>query len=213
MLPTPTPNSSPAPVVDMSPLVDAVAGATGALLALLSTYPLMTLNTRQHTEGRKKSESNATGSATRKKPGMVDELRTVIQEDGGVTSLYRGIEPAVVGTVTSQLVYNYWYAVFKNARVKRTGTQPGAMESLLIASLAGSINVVCTIPIWTVCVRMQAERNNTGNGNDASGKGEEFSGECGDDDGGDGDDENTLARKVRVARFPNPGLPVLPGQD
>ena len=52
----PTPRSSPAPDAsslagaDASPAVDAVAGAAGALLALLSTYPLMTLNTRQHTE-------------------------------------------------------------------------------------------------------------------------------------------------------------------
>lgn len=90
---------------------------------------------------------------------MVDELKSVIAEGDGISSLYRGIEPAVVGTVCSQLVYNYFYTIFRNAKVKsKNGNAPTALESLLIASLAGSINVVCTIPIWTVCVRMQAER-------------------------------------------------------
>ena len=141
-----------------------MAGAAGALLALLSTYPLMTLNTRQHTEGGKKGNDNKVSTndekkLTTKKPTMVDELKSVIAEGDGISSLYRGIEPAVVGTVCSQLVYNYFYTIFRNAKVKsKNGNAPTALESLLIASLAGSINVVCTIPIWTVCVRMQAER-------------------------------------------------------
>ena len=106
---------------------------------------------------------------------MMDELRAVAKEDGGLAGLYRGIEPAVIGTVTSQTVYNYVYASLRvaTARMKNKGVREknssgaaglGALESLAIASVAGSINVVLTIPIWTVCVRMQAERANEGEG-------------------------------------------------
>jgi adenine nucleotide transporter 17 len=179
----PTKRRSPAPDAaslagaDQSPTVDAVAGAAGALLALLSTYPLMTLNTRQHTERRaggadaKRAttgrDGDSYGTRTNAKPrrvSMFDELRAVAREDGGLKGLYRGIEPAVIGTVTSQTVYNYFYAVLRNASARRRrdakGEAPSALESLAIASVAGAINVLLTIPIWTVCVRMQAERAN-----------------------------------------------------
>ena len=109
----PTPRSSPATDAsslagaDASPAVDAVAGAAGALLALLSTYPLMTLNTRQHTErGADARARGGTRTHTRRRVSMMDELRAVAKEDGGLAGLYRGIEPAVIGTVTSQTVYN-----------------------------------------------------------------------------------------------------------
>ena len=180
----PTKRRSPAPDAaslagaDQSPTVDAVAGAAGALLALLSTYPLMTLNTRQHTERRARGaaskrattgrDGDSYGTRTNAKPksvSMFDELRAVAREDGGLSGLYRGIEPAVIGTVTSQTVYNYFYAVLRNASARRRqssakGEAPSALESLAIASVAGAINVLLTIPIWTVCVRMQAERAN-----------------------------------------------------
>ena len=135
-----------------------MAGAGGALLALLTTYPLMTLNTRQHTEF---NDRDARGDARGPPPprsSIPDQLIEVMREGGGVAALYRGIEPAVIGTVTSQAVYNYWYAILRGRHIRRNGANPGALSSLAIASLAGAVNVLLTIPIWTVCVRMQAER-------------------------------------------------------
>lgn len=216
----PTPRSSPAPDApslagaDASPAVDAVAGAAGALLALLSTYPLMTLNTRQHTERgadetlpRRRGGIN-THTHTRRRVSMMDELRAVAKEDGGLAGLYRGIEPAVIGTVTSQTVYNYVYASLRVAmarKKKKNGAAGlGALESLAIASVAGSINVVLTIPIWTVCVRMQAERANEGEGkvpspNAALERGAERA-DCDDDEKNDGVFSRMLrAFKARAA--------------
>jgi adenine nucleotide transporter 17 len=129
----------------------------------------MTLNTRQHTEradgnlaasasSRVTGEGSLEGTAKKKNPTLVDELRGVMREGDGVKALYRGIEPAVIGTVTSQLVYNYFYSFLRNRSVRREGKIPSALGSLAIASVAGSMNVLLTIPIWTVCVRMQAER-------------------------------------------------------
>lgn len=205
----PTPRSSPAPDAsslagaDASPAVDAVAGAAGALLALLSTYPLMTLNTRQHTE-----RGANRGADSRRRVSMMDELRAVAKEDGGLAGLYRGIEPAVIGTVTSQTVYNYVYASLRVAmarKKKKNGAAGlGALESLAIASVAGSINVVLTIPIWTVCVRMQAERANEGEGkvpspNAALERGAERA-DCDDDEKNDGVFSRMLrAFKARAA--------------
>lgn len=184
--------------------MDAVAGAAGALLALLSTYPLMTLNTRQHTErGADARARGGTRTHTRRRVSMMDELRAVAKEDGGLAGLYRGIEPAVIGTVTSQTVYNYVYASLRvaTARMKNKGVREkngagaaglGALESLAIASVAGSINVVLTIPIWTVCVRMQAERANEGEGKVPSPNAAERGAERDDDEKNDGVFSRTL---------------------
>ena len=190
--------------------MDAVAGAAGALLALLSTYPLMTLNTRQHTErGADARARGGTRTHTRRRVSMMDELRAVAKEDGGLAGLYRGIEPAVIGTVTSQTVYNYVYASLRvaTARMKNKGVREkngaaglGALESLAIASVAGSINVVLTIPIWTVCVRMQAERANEGEGKVPSPNAAERGAERDDDEKNDGVFSRTLrAFKARAA--------------
>ena len=199
--------------------MDAVAGAAGALLALLSTYPLMTLNTRQHTAfrrvGAETRRRGGTRTHTRRRVSVMDELRAVAKEDGGLAGLYRGIEPAVIGTVTSQTVYNYVYASLRvaTARMKNKGVREkngagaaglGALESLAIASVAGSINVVLTIPIWTVCVRMQAERANEGEGKvsspNAAARGAD---EKNDDEKNDGVFSRTLraffSKKARAA--------------
>ena len=141
--------------------LDAVAGAGGALLALLTTYPLMTLNTRQHTEhraGKQKGRRDGTSDAPTPKRGMVAELRQLINEEGGVTALYRGVEPAIIGTVASQFVYNYFYSAMRNKYIATKRTNPGPLSNLAIASAAGCVNVMCTIPIWTITTRMQARR-------------------------------------------------------
>ena len=141
--------------------LDAVAGAGGALLALLTTYPLMTLNTRQHTEhraGKQKGRRDGTSDAPTPKRGMVAELRQLINEEGGVTALYRGVEPAIIGTVASQFVYNYFYSAMRNKYIAKRRTNPGPLSNLAIASAAGCVNVMCTIPIWTITTRMQARR-------------------------------------------------------
>ena len=145
--------------------LDAVAGAGGALLALLTTYPLMTLNTRQHTEHRARGKKGRRDASSASSPsGMIAELRQLIREEGGVSALYRGVEPAVIGTVASQAVYNYFYSAMRNAYVAKKRTNPGPLSNLAIASAAGCVNVMCTIPIWTVTTRMQAARKKADEG-------------------------------------------------
>lgn len=80
----------------------------------------------------------------------------------GWTGLYRGLEPALLGTAVSQGVYFYLYSSFRQMAVNRLQTQQktksvdiGVGGSLLVAALAGCGNVLLTTPIWTVATRMQ----------------------------------------------------------
>ena len=125
-------------------VVEAGAGAAGALVALLVTYPLITLNTRQHVTRR---EAGAEGD---------ERARTSSVKPSSLAALYDGIEPAIVGTVVSQAVYNYWYARANGTYARRWGREPTGAASLAIASFAGCVNVLMTLPIWTIVTRMQA---------------------------------------------------------
>lgn len=80
----------------------------------------------------------------------------------GWTGLYRGLEPALLGTAVSQGVYFYLYSSFRQVAVNRLQAQSktksvdiGVGGSLLVAALAGAGNVLLTTPIWTVATRMQ----------------------------------------------------------
>jgi adenine nucleotide transporter 17 len=125
-------------------VVEAGAGAAGALVALLVTYPLITLNTRQHVTRR---DAGAEGD---------ESAQTSSVKPSSLAALYDGIEPAIVGTVVSQAVYNYWYARANGTYARRRGREPTGAASLAIASFAGCVNVMMTLPIWTIVTRMQA---------------------------------------------------------
>ena len=92
--------------------VEGLAGAGGAIVALLTTYPLLTINTRQQTAAgsRKKGDGDrAQGveSGEAKEPrakSTLEEAREILTTSG-VAGLYAGIKPAFVGTVCSNVVY------------------------------------------------------------------------------------------------------------
>ncbi|CAH8314453.1 unnamed protein product [Eruca vesicaria subsp. sativa] len=141
-------------------LINGLAGAGGGIIAQLLTYPLQTVNTRQQTERDLKREQK------KKKLGTFQLMCQVVKQEGW-GRLYGGLAPSVVGTAASQGVYYYFYQVFRNQveaaalRQKKNGFGDGSVgmfSSLLVAALAGSVNVLMTNPIWVIVTRMQTHR-------------------------------------------------------
>ncbi|CAH8384830.1 unnamed protein product [Eruca vesicaria subsp. sativa] len=141
-------------------LINGLAGAGGGIIAQLLTYPLQTVNTRQQTERDLKREQK------KKKLGTFQLMCQVVKQEGW-GRLYGGLAPSVVGTAASQGVYYYFYQVFRNQveaaalRQKKKGFGDGSVgmfSSLLVAALAGSVNVLMTNPIWVIVTRMQTHR-------------------------------------------------------
>nr|GEU46833.1 peroxisomal nicotinamide adenine dinucleotide carrier-like [Tanacetum cinerariifolium] len=138
-------------------LVNGLAGAGGGMIAQILTYPLQSVNTRQQTERiSKKSQSNKSSST-------LFQILEVIRSEG-VGGLYSGLKPSLLGTATSQGIYYYFYQVFKNkaesiaAANKRKGLGDGTVGMfswLVVAALAGALNVLFTNPIWVLVTRMQ----------------------------------------------------------
>lgn len=85
-------------------------------------------------------------------------------ETEGWRGLYSGLKPSLFGTAASQGIYYFFYQVLKNKaeaialarKKKRRGDGTVGMFSwLVVAAIAGSINVLLTIPIWVLVTRMQ----------------------------------------------------------
>ena len=144
-------------------LAESMAGASGAIVALLTSYPLLTINTRQQTSKRRSRIARADGEDAKEGDSLgtqstISEARTIIKTSG-VGGLYSGIKPALVGTICSNTVYFYLCGYLREAWIKRKGGKRlSAAESLLVASLAGCGNVLATNPIWIIVTRMQAHR-------------------------------------------------------
>ncbi|XP_028551411.1 peroxisomal nicotinamide adenine dinucleotide carrier isoform X2 [Dendrobium catenatum] len=136
-------------------LINGVSGAGGGIIAQLITYPLQTVNTRQQTERDLSKSIN--------RDGTLKQMFQVVKQEGW-GRLYGGLTPSLVGTAASQGVYYYFYQIFRDraelvslAR-QRKGIGDGSLgmlQSLVVASLAGSVNVLLTNPIWVIVTRMQ----------------------------------------------------------
>ncbi|KAM7257194.1 hypothetical protein ACFE04_012935 [Oxalis oulophora] len=139
-------------------VANGVAGAGGGIIAQILTYPLQTVNTRQQTERIAKNKRQPPSRSTLIQ--MIEVLKTE-----GVGGLYSGLKPSLLGTAASQGIYYYFYQVFKNKaeaiavsrKLKGRGGDgaPGMFSWLVVAALAGSLNVLFTIPIWVIVTRMQ----------------------------------------------------------
>uniref|UniRef100_A0A7N0RAL3 Uncharacterized protein n=2 Tax=Kalanchoe fedtschenkoi TaxID=63787 RepID=A0A7N0RAL3_KALFE len=140
-----------------------VAGAGAGIVAQIITYPLQTVNTRQQTERVAKKRIGDPGGSGAVAGGTLVQMLQVIKTEGW-GGLYSGLKPSLLGTAASQGVYYYFYQLFKNkaealaASRKKKGHgdgTPGMFSWLVVAAIAGSLNVLLTIPIWVLVTRMQ----------------------------------------------------------
>ncbi|KAL4198019.1 hypothetical protein AMTRI_Chr03g43800 [Amborella trichopoda] len=149
-------------------LLNGLAGAGGGIIAQIITYPLQTVNTRQQTERIAKNRKNSDSASESKppkrvSPGTLYQIIEVIRNEGW-GGLYSGLKPSLLGTAASQGIYYYFYQFFRNkaeaiavARKKKgvgDGT-PGMFSWLVVAAIAGCLNVLFTNPIWVIVTRMQ----------------------------------------------------------
>lgn len=147
-------------------VVNGLAGAGGGIIAQIITYPLQTVNTRQQTERIAKKVPGSSLSAPPSSPPARGTLLQIVQvvRTEGLGGLYSGLKPSLLGVAASLGIYYYFYQLFKNKaeaiavanRIKGRGDGSVGMFSwLVVAALAGSLNVLLTNPIWVLVTRMQ----------------------------------------------------------
>jgi len=86
--------------------------------------------------------------------GSLDVIRQVCHFEGW-WKLYSGLNSALIGVGMSSGVYFFLYHLFKNFVLRQTGRSTmGPLANLGVASVAGALNVMATLPIWVVNTRM-----------------------------------------------------------
>uniref|UniRef100_A0A7S2SQH1 Uncharacterized protein n=2 Tax=Mucochytrium quahogii TaxID=96639 RepID=A0A7S2SQH1_9STRA len=89
-----------------------------------------------------------------------------ILEEQGIEGLYQGWWSSVVSLGASNFVYFYTYNAFKTIYrkliAKKDKVDIDPVTNLLIASLAGVINVVMTTPLWIAGTRLSTQRKSKG---------------------------------------------------
>eukprot|EP00879_Flechtneria_rotunda_P002893 GHRR01003109.1.p1 GENE.GHRR01003109.1~~GHRR01003109.1.p1 ORF type:complete len:345 (+),score=94.33 GHRR01003109.1:315-1349(+) len=155
--------------------VEGLAGAIGAIIALTSTYPLLTVSTLRALEAG--DDVNGKGQlqgGLRLVPAPIRDVCIYAREHSW-RALFAGLKPAVAATAASQGVYHTVYSALRRMAVthklrgarqahatgqhsvsggKSIGISVGA--SMVVASVAGVVNVLLTNPIWVVITQLQA---------------------------------------------------------
>lgn len=132
----------------------ALSGAGGGAMAMVVTYPLITLSTRAQTESARLNakEKTVEGQA---KVSALDAAKRIIQREG-VSGLYSGLDSALFGISVTNFIYYYFYEGTKSVLTARKTASKSltTAESMLAGTIAGSATSVLTNPIWVVNTRM-----------------------------------------------------------
>ncbi len=119
-------------------------------------YPLDTIRTRLQVQVHKIADNN--GAVPEEYTSGLDCALKMIKSEGW-TSLYKGLTAGIVGGGVSNDVYFWWYSLLKSLTqrfLKKKVLTPGV--NMIVATLAGVINIIFTSPIWVVNTRMMLQK-------------------------------------------------------
>lgn len=124
-------------------LIHAFSGASGSVVAMTLFYPLEVLRIRLQVDDRR---------------GFVHvaSLAAEVVEEEGWGCFYKGLPPVLISLYCSNFVYFYTFNGLK-LLAKRRGLSHSAPLDLLLACLAGVVNVVTTTPLWLVNTRIKLQ--------------------------------------------------------
>lgn len=145
------------------------------MVALFATYPLKTIYTLQAIRAEETSKGRQL-SAQERCELLTNPVKLIEALLPTLGTLYSGLQPAAIETTASNAIYFYFYSLLRavavsafRARrglpaVKAGSTEArtediGVPASLLVAAVAGAINMVCTSPAQVVSTQMQAKAN------------------------------------------------------
>ena len=80
-------------------------------------------------------------------------------EDEGILGLYSGINGSLIGVVSTNFAYFYWYSVARTLYISSqvVPTAPGTVTELSLGAVAGAVAQVFTIPVSVVTTRQQTQ--------------------------------------------------------
>ena len=158
----------------LPPWGNAVAGATGAVVANALVYPLdmsVSCDACYHTTGhllthdrvktrlqvQTSQPASDSGSADAERyASTIDALRKIAKQDG-IFGLYAGMPGSLIGVASTNFAYFYWYAAARSLYVsyQRVASPPTTAVELALGAIAGAIAQVFTVPVAVITTRQQ----------------------------------------------------------
>ncbi|KAK6351498.1 ADP/ATP carrier protein [Orbilia javanica] len=147
----------------------AVAGATGAVLANATVYPLDIVKTRLQVQVKKKTVQTdgvlVSEDPEKQTPAVpepehysstMDAIRK-IKEKEGVSGLYAGMPGSLIGVASTNFAYFYWYTFVRTYYLSLQAAQgnPSTVAELSLGAIAGALAQLFTIPVAVVTTRQQ----------------------------------------------------------
>ncbi|KAF3171960.1 ADP/ATP carrier protein [Orbilia oligospora] len=153
----------------------AVAGATGAVLANATVYPLDIVKTRLQVQVKKRivqtdgvlvSEDPEKQTPAVPEPehyaSTMDAIRKIKKKEG-LSGLYAGMPGSLIGVASTNFAYFYWYTFVRTYYISVQAAQGNlsTVAELSLGAVAGALAQLFTIPVAVVTTRQQtSEKEN-----------------------------------------------------
>ena len=127
--------------------VHALSGSAGGISAISLFYPLNNARLLLQVDEHRKGDS-------------IMKTLMDIYHTKGIHGLYQGWKSCIISLGCSNFVYFYAYNALKILLIKikkKSLHQINVIENLLIAAIAGSINVIITTPLWVAGTRLTVQ--------------------------------------------------------
>lgn len=88
----------------------------------------------------------------------LDAIKKIVKDEG-ILGLYSGINGSLIGVVSTNFAYFYWYSVIRSLYLSSrvTPKPPGTATELSVGAVAGAVAQVFTIPVSVVTTRQQTQ--------------------------------------------------------
>jgi solute carrier family 25 folate transporter 32 len=128
---------------------NAVAGASAGAIAATFVCPLDVIKTRLQVQGLPPG---------RKGSVILRSFNQIIQQEGSVRGLYRGLSPTILALLPNWAVYFSIYEQLKSLLSSNDGShQLSIGANMIAASGAGAATIIVTNPLWVVKTRFQTQ--------------------------------------------------------
>lgn len=141
----------------LPPWGNAVAGATGAVLANALVYPLDIVKTRLQVQVKRNPSFKEPNFADDQHYTSTLDAINKIMKDDGVAGLYAGMAGSLIGVASTNFAYFYWYTIVRTLYIssQKVSSPPSTAIELSLGAVAGAIAQLFTIPVAVVTTRQQ----------------------------------------------------------
>lgn len=146
---------------ELPPWGIALAGSAGALAANAVVYPLDIVKTRLQVQvKRSEKDMHVDEEGHVHYEGTMHAIAHIMQEEG-LSGLFQGITGNLIGVVSTNFAYFYWYGVVRelyHSKIAKSNAPASTPVELLLGAAAGALAQLFTIPISTTTTRQQTQR-------------------------------------------------------